>query len=65
MLSCRWLDLVVIHNPGKDFWRRNPAEDEKSTGERDAPKDSWEKLKWSADLWTSLRNAFGPNFMLK
>ncbi|KAL2066913.1 hypothetical protein VTL71DRAFT_1337 [Oculimacula yallundae] len=54
----RWLDLVLIHTPEKDFWR---VPEVKEGAEKDhviegrAPEGQWAKLKWFTDLWLSAR----------
>ncbi|KAK0104984.1 hypothetical protein ONS95_004646 [Cadophora gregata] len=47
-LTLRWIDLVGIHVPERDFW-------EKGSNKKDSPKTSFERLKWFIYLWNSQR----------
>ncbi|KAH6718771.1 membrane bound O-acyl transferase family-domain-containing protein [Leptodontidium sp. MPI-SDFR-AT-0119] len=60
-LVYRWIDLVFIHQPEKDFWRTAEVDGKDKNGDEHvivdghAPEGSWAKIKWFADLWISAR----------
>ncbi|KAH7304852.1 membrane bound O-acyl transferase family-domain-containing protein [Rhexocercosporidium sp. MPI-PUGE-AT-0058] len=58
-LVFRWIDIVLIHHPERDFWRTAEVDGKDMSGrvivEGRAPEGSWAKLKWFTDLWLSAR----------
>ncbi|PVH78696.1 hypothetical protein DL98DRAFT_237574 [Cadophora sp. DSE1049] len=60
-LVYRWIDLVLIHNPEKEFWRVEEVDEIEAKDLKDhvirgyAPEGSWAKIKWFTDLWLSAR----------
>ncbi|KAG4427072.1 hypothetical protein IFR05_017445, partial [Cadophora sp. M221] len=56
-LVYRWIDLMLIHQPEKDFWRTGEEGDGGGhvIVRGHAPEGSWGKVKWFADLWISAR----------
>jgi hypothetical protein len=50
-LTLRWIDLVAIHLPEKDFWKVN-----KELGiKAQAPAERWKKMAWFCRLWNTQR----------
>lgn len=48
LLVLRWVDLVGIHTPEKDFWKQSESHNK--------PLDrAWERLKWFFFLWNNQR----------
>ncbi|KAJ5047056.1 uncharacterized protein L3040_002900 [Drepanopeziza brunnea f. sp. 'multigermtubi'] len=53
ILVLRWIDLVVLHRPERDFWKKAGS----ATGRADgrAPNDALGRLKWFFFLWNNQR----------
>ncbi|KUJ17180.1 uncharacterized protein LY89DRAFT_73285 [Mollisia scopiformis] len=54
ILVYRWLDLVVIHKPERDFWKVEEQDDGTVVQGR-APEGWWPRLKWAFFLWNNQR----------
>lgn len=63
----RWLDLIAIHNPERDFWKTNQnvtEENDEKVSRADAPPSNiWGKLKWFGSLWINVRCVY-PSYDL-
>lgn len=53
----RWLDLVALHQPEKDFWRASGKGDSESKSLSRAPESRVAKLMWFSSLWNTARFA--------
>ncbi|KAE8452686.1 hypothetical protein EG329_013945 [Mollisiaceae sp. DMI_Dod_QoI] len=54
ILVYRWIDLVVIHRPERDFWKVDVDESGKKL-EMKAPSSRSGKFKWFFNLWNTQR----------
>ncbi|KAH7403907.1 membrane bound O-acyl transferase family-domain-containing protein [Cadophora sp. MPI-SDFR-AT-0126] len=48
LLVLRWIDLVGIHTPERDFWKKTDPDNKSIDG-------SWDRLKWFFFLWNNQR----------
>jgi hypothetical protein len=55
MLLFRWLDLVAIHKPERDFWKTPKGKDGGEAAIVHAPLSAWGKLQWFFGLWITQR----------
>lgn len=58
MLVLRWIDLVAIHRPERDFWKRGSSA--AGVADRRAPNGLLGRVKWFFFLWNNQRFATVP-----